>query len=89
MFIVVHEANEYEETLINLDTVHFIRKNDDPMYPNVKTLISIGDGLVAMGVTEDYELIKNYISQQQPNGFYEFGEINPEWWRNRNEENNM
>jgi len=72
MFIVVHEDNDYKETIINLDTVHYIRKMDDPKYPNVKTLISVDDGLMAMGVTEDYESIKNYIASQQPNGFYEF-----------------
>lgn len=67
MFIVVHEdSNEYKETLINLDTVHFIRKNEDPAYPNVKTLISVDNGLMAMGVTEDFESIKNYIMMLQP-----------------------
>lgn len=72
MFIVVHEDNNYKESIINLDAVHFIRKMDDPKYPNVKTLISVDDGLVAMGIIEDYESIKNYISMQQPNGLYVF-----------------
>ena len=50
-----------------------------PKYPNVKTLISVDNGLMAMGVIEDYETIKNYIVSHQSNpvvkwinGFYEF-----------------
>ena len=75
MFILVHEDNDYKETLINVENIHFIRKVSeviDPKYPNIKTLIGIDNGLMAMGVIEDFESIKNYIAMQQPNGFYEF-----------------
>ena len=61
MFIVVHEDNEYKETLINVENIHFIRKVSeiiDPKYPNIKTLIGIDNGLMAIGVIENYEDIK-------------------------------
>lgn len=70
MFIVVHEDNEYKETLINVENIHFIRKVSeiiDPKYPNIKTLIGIDNGLMAIGVTEDYESIKKYIMYIQSN----------------------
>ena len=69
MFILVHEDNDYKETLINVENIHFIRKVSeviDPKYPNIKTLIGIDNGLMAMGVIEDFESIKNYIMMLQP-----------------------
>ena len=38
MFIVVHEDNDYKETIINLDTVHYIRKMDDPKVSQCKNI---------------------------------------------------